>query len=77
MDVLEEGFVVLLDAGEMVWLQLEGEGAMDFFQSEGEAENAGHIETLLITSLHEIVACANEKGTVVLDIPQSSEEKEI
>jgi hypothetical protein len=50
---------------------------MDFFKGEGEAENAGHIKTLLITSFHEIVACADEKGTVVLDIPQSSEEKEI
>ena len=50
---------------------------MDFFQSEGEAENAGHIETLFITSLHKIVACADEKRSVVLDIPQSSEEKEI
>jgi hypothetical protein len=50
---------------------------MNFLQSKGEAKDAGHIETLFITAFHERVACADKKGTVVLDIPQSSEEKEI
>ena len=69
-DAAAEGFVGLFEAGDLIGLKTEREGAGQFFEAKGDFDDAGQIETAAGASLNQLAGHLQYLWAVVLNITQ-------
>ena len=66
----------MFEAGNLIGLEAEGEGAFQFVEAEGDLDDAGKIEAGAAASLHQLASHLENLFTVVLDVAKGTKQKE-